>query len=77
MNYTHHIIKEPTIRSKKRTNKTAGDCVNGEIRLVGGFTYREGRVEGCVDGRWGTVCNNIPELPGAVCSQLGYPSTMS
>ena len=42
---------------------------------MGGSTNREGRVEVCVDGRWGTVCNNSQEgIAGAVCSQLGFPA---
>ncbi|XP_064397201.1 scavenger receptor cysteine-rich domain superfamily protein-like [Halichondria panicea] len=48
------------------------DCDNGEVRLVSGDTCNEGRVEVCMNGRWGTVCNNTPELAGAVCSQLGF-----
>ena len=44
------------------------------MRLVGGSTNRGGRVEVCVDGRWGTVCNNHPELQRVVCSQLHYPA---
>ena len=48
-------------------------CDNGETRLVGGSTNREGRVEVCVNGRWGTVCNKSQEgIAGAVCSQLGF-----
>ena len=51
------------------------NCTNGEIRLVGGSTNREGRVEVCMDGRWGTVCNNNQEgIAGAVCFQLGFPA---
>ena len=51
------------------------DCTNGDVRLVGGSTAREGRVEVCVDGRWGTVCNNNQEeIAEAVCSQLGFPA---
>ena len=49
-------------------------CTDGDITLVGGTTDREGRVEVCVDGRWGTVCNNNQTIAGAVCSQLGYPT---
>ena len=49
-------------------------CSTGEIRLVNGSTNREGRVEVCVDGRWGTVCNKSHEgIAGAICSQLGLP----
>ena len=51
------------------------NCDNGEIRLVGGSTNREGRVEVCMNGRWGTVCNNNQEgIAGYVCSQLGFPA---
>ncbi len=49
------------------------NCADGEIRLVGGSTDREGRVEVCVGGkRWRTVCTGSQELAGAVCSQMGY-----
>ena len=42
---------------------------------MGGTTNREGRVEVCVDGHWGTVCNNSQEgIAGAVCSQLEFPA---
>ena len=51
------------------------NCVDEEMRLVGRSTNREGRVEVCVDGRWGTVCNSgIEGIAGAVCSQLGFPA---
>ena len=49
------------------------DCHEGHVRLVGGFARNEGRVEVCVDGRWGTVCELQEEVPGYVCSQLGFP----
>ena len=52
-------------------------CTNGEVRLVGGSTNREGRVEVCVDGHWGTVCNKCSNIgkgiAGAACSRLGFP----
>ncbi len=52
------------------------DCSKSEIRLVNGTSYREGRVEVCVGGRWGTVCSEgwTNEDAGHVCSRLGYPS---
>ena len=50
-------------------------CTGGEVRLVDGSTNREGRVEVCMNGRWGTICDNSQEgIAGAVCSQLGFPS---
>ncbi|XP_064397203.1 scavenger receptor cysteine-rich domain superfamily protein-like isoform X2 [Halichondria panicea] len=49
------------------------NCTDGALRLVGGSTDREGRVEVCVGGRrWRTVCTGSQELAGAVCSQMGY-----
>ncbi len=46
-------------------------CTDGEIRLVNRTNSREGRVEVCVDGRWGTVQTNNPgELAQTVCESL-------
>ena len=51
------------------------ECTNDDIRLVDGSTNREGRVEVCVDGYWGTVCGEGwgETEASLVCSKLGFP----
>ena len=53
------------------------DCEDGDIRLVGGITSLEGRIEVCYSGVWGTVCNDLFGRADAsvACRQLGYSSS--
>ena len=35
-----------------------------------GSSGNQGRVEVCVDGRWGTICNNNTQIAGTICHRL-------
>ena len=50
------------------------NCVDGDIRLVSGQSYLQGRVQVCVFDYWGTICRNSWDSRDAyvVCKQLGY-----
>ena len=50
------------------------ECNDSDIRLVNGSSMREGVVEICFDGVWGTVCasgvDNV--VASVICRRLGF-----
>ena len=54
-------------------------CTTGDLRLLGGSTQYEGRVEICNNNVWGTVCDDSWGTNDAtvVCRQLGLQTNGS
>ena len=53
---------------------SAGNCSDGEIKLVGGANITLGVVEVCINNAWGTVCNTRFGTNEAkvICQQLQF-----
>ena len=46
-------------------------CTHGDVRLIGGTTLNEGRVEICYEGSWSSICYQIDLTTATViCKQL-------
>ena len=50
------------------------NCTDGEFRLADGLTERDGRVEICYGGVWGSICNDgwDDRAASVICRQLGF-----
>ena len=61
-------------RQHRRFMWLTDGCYYGEIRLVGGESEREGRLEVCNNGRWGSVCGTQwrDRHTAVVCRYLGF-----
>ena len=48
--------------------------MTGEVRLIGGMTFVEGRVEICINNAWGTICTDEWSVEDAnvACHSLGH-----
>ena len=65
LNYGVHLIVNDVVYS---------NCTTGDVRLTDGPTEYEGRVEICMNGVWGSVCDYGWDTNETitVCKQLGY-----
>ncbi|CAH1232239.1 PRSS12 [Branchiostoma lanceolatum] len=55
--------------------ETCGDQVPFEVRLSGGFSWFQGRVEVRHNGTWGLICDDSWDIQDGhvVCRELGFP----
>ncbi len=70
--YAWHVLLNNKIKYEYTFD--AGTCgEDGSVRLVDGAHENEGRLEICINGQWGTVCNDGFDIDAArvVCRQLG------
>lgn len=55
-------------------DSVTGSCTDGQTRLVNGTLAQEGRVEVCLNGIWGSICQSGFGQDDAyvICKELGY-----
>ncbi|XP_064397415.1 scavenger receptor cysteine-rich domain superfamily protein-like isoform X2 [Halichondria panicea] len=55
---------------------SSANCADRDIRLVGGATDNEGRVEMCTDRRWMAICSNASteQDAGQMCQEFRFAS---
>ena len=50
-------------------------CNDGDVRLIGGSTSNQGRLEVCINSAWGSVCDSVGvftrDEAKVACRQLG------
>ncbi|XP_064397350.1 neurotrypsin-like [Halichondria panicea] len=69
--------RQITVATVNCRNGNSQACsIDGAMRLVGGSTVSEGRLEICHNGQWGTICNQgwTDSRAAQVCSTLGLPT---
>ena len=72
LRYIHKLVLYTTIMHYCCID--VGTCKEGSIRLASGVIDQEGRVEVCVNGVWGALCDDGWDSTDAhvICKQLGY-----
>ena len=70
----HSLMFKHQLKFMSFMSTAAQECSYGVLRLVGGRSSNEGRVEICINGVWGTVCHSSwgDNDARVVCRQLGY-----
>ena len=55
-------------------------CKQGAVRLAGGHSVKEGRVQVCFQKEWHSVCSDgwddIKAMANRVCTRLGYSAEL-